>query len=222
MLGVTAAQERGYSGVPGRVFRRYIAPLLLVGMFLAPAVAAPKKAVTPPKPTNEDCLACHSDPTMTKDVGGRAVNISVSPEHFKNSIHSMFVCVDCHADVKSSPHENTPAKLSCAQCHADQQAAYDRSYHAQALKRGDSQAETCVSCHGSPHEALAVSDPNSRVSHANIAATCGSCHSQKYVMEASGHSNQPFLSYEESVHGRAVAAGSDKAAVCTDCHGSHE
>jgi cytochrome b subunit of formate dehydrogenase len=41
-------------------------------------------------------------------------------------------------------------------------------------------------------------------------------------MEASGHSTQPFLSYEESVHGRAVAAGSDKAAVCTDCHGYHE
>src|SRR6201998_1484 len=41
-------------------------------------------------------------------------------------------------------------------------------------------------------------------------------------MEASGHRAQPFLSYEESVHGRAVAAGSDKAAVCTDCHGVHE
>jgi cytochrome b subunit of formate dehydrogenase/nitrate/TMAO reductase-like tetraheme cytochrome c subunit len=41
-------------------------------------------------------------------------------------------------------------------------------------------------------------------------------------MEASGHSAQPFLSYQESVHGKAVASGSDKAAVCTDCHGVHE
>jgi cytochrome b subunit of formate dehydrogenase len=41
-------------------------------------------------------------------------------------------------------------------------------------------------------------------------------------MEASGHSAQQFISYQESVHGRAVAAGSEKAAVCTDCHGSHE
>ena len=32
----------------------------------------------------------------------------------------------------------------------------------------------------------------------------------------------PSYSYEESVHGRAIAAGSEKAAVCTDCHGSHE
>jgi cytochrome b subunit of formate dehydrogenase len=29
-------------------------------------------------------------------------------------------------------------------------------------------------------------------------------------------------SYEQSVHGHAVAAGSEKAAACTDCHGAHE
>src|SRR5678815_2914735 len=34
--------------------------------------------------------------------------------------------------------------------------------------------------------------------------------------------DRPYLSYQQSVHGRAVAAGSEKAAVCTDCHGSHE
>jgi cytochrome c553 len=124
--------------------------------------------------------------------------------------------------VKSSPHEATPAKISCATCHADQQAAYDRSYHAQAIKGGDKQAATCVSCHGSPHELLMASDPKSRVSHQNIPATCGECHGQKYVMEASGHSSQPFTSYLQSVHGKAVAAGSEKAAVCTDCHGAHD
>jgi hypothetical protein len=41
-------------------------------------------------------------------------------------------------------------------------------------------------------------------------------------MESNGQSAQPFLSYQESVHGRAVEKGSVKAAVCTDCHGSHE
>jgi cytochrome b subunit of formate dehydrogenase len=60
------------------------------------------------------------------------------------------------------------------------------------------------------------------VNHANIPATCGACHGQKFVMAASGRSNQPFLSYQDSVHGRMVAAGSEKAAVCTDCHGSHQ
>jgi len=195
----------------------------LVGLVLvASASGAPRKAAAP-KPTSEDCLSCHGDSTMTKEVDGKQVSLYVNPEAFKNSIHGgMFTCVDCHTDIKSSPHENTPAKISCATCHSDQQAAYDRSYHAQAIKAGDKQAATCVSCHGSPHELLMASDPKSRVSHQNIPATCGECHGQKYVMEASGHSAQPFTSYSQSVHGKAVAAGSDKAAVCTDCHGAHD
>jgi cytochrome b subunit of formate dehydrogenase len=195
----------------------------VLSLVLAASVAFAGPRNAPPKPTNEDCLACHGDSTMTNDVNGKPVSLYVNPETFKVSIHGgMFTCVDCHTDVKTSPHETTPAKISCATCHADQQAAYDRSYHARAIKAGDKQAATCVSCHGSPHELLPASDPKSRVSHANIPATCGTCHGQKFVMEASGHSAQPFASYEQSVHGKAVAAGSEKAAVCTDCHGAHE
>ena len=41
-------------------------------------------------------------------------------------------------------------------------------------------------------------------------------------MEKNGLSVQMAASYEQSVHGHAVAAGSEKAAVCTDCHGTHE
>jgi cytochrome b subunit of formate dehydrogenase len=191
-------------------------------VFATSAASAIQKPASP-KPTNEDCLACHGDSTMTKDVNGKQVSLYVNPESFKASIHGgIFTCVDCHSDVKTSPHEATPAKISCATCHGDQQAAYDRSYHAKAIQAGDGQAATCVSCHGSPHELLPASDPKSRVNHANIPATCGTCHGQKFVMEASGHSAQPFSSYAQSVHGKAVAAGSEKAAVCTDCHGSHE
>lgn len=198
------------------------AVLALACIMSAGPVLAGTAAKTKPKPSNAECLACHNDSSLTREEGGKQVSLFVGEDRFKASIHSMFNCVDCHTDVKTSPHETTPAKISCAQCHADEQAAYERSFHAQAHKKGDGQAATCVDCHGSPHELLAASDPNSRVSHANVAETCGTCHGQKFVMQASGHSEQPFVSYEQSVHGRAVAAGSDKAAVCTDCHGSHE
>jgi cytochrome b subunit of formate dehydrogenase len=79
-----------------------------------------------------------------------------------------------------------------------------------------------MDCHGSPHELLPASDPKSRVHHTSIPGTCGACHSQKFVMEDGGQSAQMVASYEQSVHGHAVAAGSEKAAVCTDCHGTHE
>jgi cytochrome b subunit of formate dehydrogenase len=200
---------------PALTFTRLSVALCLV-LFALGAFAAQK-------PTTDDCLACHSDSTLTHEVNGKAVSLSVNPDTFKNSIHgSMFTCVDCHTDLKSSPHEKTPAKVQCSTCHVDEQAAYDRSYHGKAQQNGDASAAKCVDCHGGPHELLPASDPKSRVNHANIPSTCGACHSQKFVMEASGHSAQPFYSYKESVHGLAVAAGSEKAAVCTDCHGTHE
>ncbi|HEV2114634.1 MAG TPA: cytochrome b/b6 domain-containing protein, partial [Terriglobales bacterium] len=174
------------------------------------------------KLSNADCLACHGDNTLSKEENGKQLSLYVDDKKFQGSVHSAFGCTDCHSDVKSVPHEATPAKPVCATCHADQQAAYDSGFHAAALKKGDTRAARCVDCHGSPHEIVPASDPASRVHRTNIPATCGACHGQKFVMEASGHSAQPFASYQESVHGRAVAAGSEKAAVCTDCHGSHD
>src|SRR5512146_108955 len=174
------------------------------------------------KLTNADCLTCHGDNTLSKEENGKQVSLYVDDKKFQASTHSAFGCTDCHSDIKAVPHEGTPAKPSCATCHTDQQAAYDNGFHAAALKQGDARAARCVDCHGSPHEIVPASDAASRVHRTNIPATCGACHGQKFVMEASGHSAQPFVSYEESVHGRAVAAGSEKAAVCTDCHGAHE
>jgi cytochrome b subunit of formate dehydrogenase len=156
-------------------------------------------------------------------VNGKPVSLHVDPQRFKDSIHgSMFACVDCHTDVKSPAHDTPPQHITCATCHADQQAAYERSFHAKAVQGGNSNAATCVDCHGSPHELLPAGDPKSRVNHASIPATCGTCHGQNFVMDGSGLSVQTVASYQQSVHGQAVANGSDQAAVCTDCHGAHE
>jgi len=176
------------------------------------------------KPKDAECLACHADPTLTTtDATGKTVSLTVDADKFKQSIHgSMFSCVDCHKDVKSSPHEKTPAKIACAQCHADAQAAYQHSFHATAKRLDGSPAATCVDCHGDAHAILPAADPKSPVNHANIPATCDSCHGQKFLMESTGGSSQVFVAYQDSVHGRAVRNGSQTAAVCTDCHGSHE
>jgi cytochrome b subunit of formate dehydrogenase len=204
-----------------RIVRNILALGVALTLFLSLSFAAGAKV--PQKPNAEECLACHSDATLSHEVNGKTVSLHVDPEGFKDSIHgSMFTCVDCHTDVKSSAHETPPQKITCATCHADEQAAYERSFHAKAVQGGNSHAATCVDCHGSPHELLPGSDPKSRVHHANIPATCGACHSQKFVMEDGGKGAQMVASYQQSVHGHAVAAGSEKAAVCTDCHGTHE
>jgi formate dehydrogenase gamma subunit len=100
--------------------------------------------------------------------------------------------------------------------------AYNHGLHARAIRNGNDRAATCLDCHGDAHEIRPSTDTASKVNHANIAKTCGVCHGEKFVMENSGLSARPFLSYQESVHGRAVAAGNERAAVCTDCHGSHD
>jgi cytochrome b subunit of formate dehydrogenase len=177
-----------------------------------------------PKPKDEECLACHADPTLTTtSADGKTVSLTVDAEKLKQSIHGgMFSCVDCHKDVKSSPHATTPAKIACAKCHADAQAAYQHSFHATAKKPDGTPAATCVDCHGDAHTILSASDPKSPVNHSNIPATCGTCHGQKFLMQSNGGSSQVFVAYQDSVHGRAVKNGSQSAAVCTDCHGSHQ
>ena len=172
---------------------------------------------------DRDCLACHSDATLTEDVNGKPVSVYVDENKLRHSVHgSIFACVDCHRDVKSLVHDKPPAKVTCAGCHAEAQQAYAHSVHAKAAKTGKGPAATCVDCHGTAHEVVMGDDAKSPVNHANIPVTCGRCHGQKFLMESNGESAQPFYSYQESVHGRAVENGSQKAAVCTDCHGAHE
>jgi cytochrome b subunit of formate dehydrogenase len=205
-----------------RTTRKFLAPGVALTLLLTAGNLVAAGGKQPAKATADDCLACHGDSTLTHDVNGKPVSLYVNPQTFKDSIHgSMFTCVDCHDDIKGPVHETQPQKITCAKCHGDEQTAYERSFHAKAVA-GGMHAATCVDCHGSPHELLPASDPKSRVHHTNIPATCGSCHSQKFVMEDGGQSAQMVASYQQSVHGHAVAAGSEKAAVCTDCHGTHE
>jgi cytochrome b subunit of formate dehydrogenase len=54
------------------------------------------------------------------------------------------------------------------------------------------------------------SDPSSRVWKQTIAETCGACHPSEQAV------------FQESIHGKAVAAGVMSSPSCTDCHGEHE
>jgi cytochrome b subunit of formate dehydrogenase len=175
------------------------------------------------KAKNSDCMACHSNPAMTKDSGGKKVSLYVDENKLMQSIHgSLFTCVDCHKLANDPKDKNKRRRPECSDCHTDEQAAYERGLHSKPTKGGTAPAATCIDCHGAPHEILAADDPKSPVNHSNIPATCGRCHGQKFLMESNGESAQAFVSYQQSVHGLAIEKGSKKAAVCTDCHGTHE
>jgi len=107
--------------------------------------------------------------------------------------------------------------LGGAKFHTDAHTAYDRGFHAQGIQGGH-KAATCIDCHtrnGDMTTILTASDPRSTINRSNIAETCGRCHGDKSVMQGSGISERPFLSYRESVHAKAIAQGNLSAAVCT-------
>jgi formate dehydrogenase gamma subunit len=160
-----------------------------------------------PAAAQEECATCHEAPTH---------------QQLQKSVHSIFSCLDCHAGAAQFPHDSPPPADGCAQCHSDAVAAFARGVHSRAAAKASGPQITCASCHGDVHAALSSHDPASPTSHVHVPATCGQCHSVQFVMESSGLRAQPFFSYQESVHGRAVAAGSEKAAVCSDCHRSHD
>jgi cytochrome b subunit of formate dehydrogenase len=153
------------------------------------------------------CGTCHEKPVS---------QVSKSA----HSILGAEACVSCHGKAHEVQRAQKVVPQQCATCHEESVRGYQLGVHVAVRKAGDGLA--CNACHGSPHRILAAADPKSPVHHSQIPATCATCHGQQFVMGRSGHSTQPFYSYQESVHGRAVAAGSAKAAVCTDCHGVHE
>ncbi|HEX6083473.1 MAG TPA: cytochrome b/b6 domain-containing protein [Thermoanaerobaculia bacterium] len=164
--------------------------------------------------SNDDCLGCHGDATADKPVDAAA---------FAGSVHGSLSCSDCHGEIKDYPHEPKPAAVDCGGCHGDMVEQWKNSRHAKAFMAGNRDAAGCLSCHGrNAHKILPKSDPKSPTAHANVPKTCAGCHAQKLVMERSHLTAQPVFSYQQSVHGKAVAGGNGKAAVCTDCHNAHE
>ena len=167
------------------------------------------------------CQQCHAD--AVKQLAG-----SIHGQAAKNGDPDAPTCTSCHGEAhkilasgdgaSASAKKNGPAM--CAQCHASADflsrhkipiahpvEQYLQGVHGRAVLAGKD-AATCADCHGN-HGILPARDPKSRVSHWNIAGTCGACH------------KEIAKTFRESVHGQAIEAGAKDAPDCTACHGEH-
>jgi cytochrome b subunit of formate dehydrogenase/DnaJ-class molecular chaperone len=164
----------------------------------------------PAKIPKVQCAACHADEVKA----------------YARSVHAILgetECARCHGSVHELTSAETLAPAKCAECHADEVKSLVESIHGQAAKNGDPDAPKCVSCHGAVHEVKAASEADSTIARKNLADTCAKCHSDAGFL--SRHKipiAHPVESYKQSVHGRAVASGNEKAADCSSCHGSHD
>ena len=159
-----------------------------------------------------DCLSCHGNPGMQDSAGH---SISIGSDAFHASVHSALGCSACHADIKSFPHPAHPAEVQCGTCHAEEAAGLAGSVHA------GQGAQSCLNCHGDPHEIVPVKDKRSPVYALNIPHTCGTCHGNAEFVKKH-HLKNVYGEYKDSIHGAALTRdGLLVAANCSSCHGTH-
>ncbi len=159
-----------------------------------------------------DCLDCHGDNTLFKtNSTGKAISLFVDAAKLKLSAHKTNACISCHADLTAKhPDDNRPVALvNCAVCHTRQTESFNASVHGLALKAGHDDAATCRDCHDS-HEMVSGDSPTSPIYYSRQAETCGACHDKE------------ARDWAQSVHGKAVLAGSHDAPTCTGCHDEHK
>jgi len=119
-------------------------------------------------------------------------------------------CLDCHSTLPD-PLGVSPEKFS-------------QDIHAH-------KGLTCVSCHGGDPASDDADQAMSRkagwkgkIDRKQIPQLCGSCHSDPAYMRRYDPTlrTDQLSQYQTSVHGKRLAAGDTKVAVCTDCHSVHD
>jgi hypothetical protein len=136
-----------------------------------------------------------------------AGSILLAPSLYGQAVNS---CLDCHS-AQDGPLQVTPEKFS-------------QDIH--ALK-----GLTCVSCHGGdassydPDQAMnRKTGWKGKVDRKQVPQLCASCHSNPAYMRTYNPSlrTDQLDQYHTSMHGKRLAAGDTKVAVCVDCHSVHD
>ncbi len=146
--------------------------------------------------SNDDCLACHGDRSLSTSKNGANISLFVSKSKLNETPHGQLDCTSCHTglDISKTPHAAKIPPVDCLSCHTD---ARDRhTKHKAMVPSGGStiaQSGECKQCHGSH-----MSKPMSQA--------CVTCHSD--VKDSFAH----------SAHGKALLSGVDGAPSCFGCH----
>ena len=131
----------------------------------------------------------------------------------------------------ASAYGHGQAKNSCLDCHAAlpdflgvTPETFSQDVHFQ-------KGLTCASCHGGDPASDDAEKAMSRkagwkgnIDRTQVPQLCGSCHSDPAYMRQFNPSlrTDQLSQYKTSIHGKRLAAGDTKVAVCTDCHSVHD
>lgn len=176
--------------------------------------------------TNDDCLDCHTDESLTTEKNGETISLFVDMAGFQKTVHVDNGCISCHEDAGDAEDEHPfpLAPVQCENCHDDIGDVYQKSAHGQAaIEKHDDLAPQCKDCH-SKHNILPPSNKKASTYPLNIPFTCGRCHREGSEMTKSHDLNQHNIveNYSMSIHGKGLFVdGLIVTAVCTSCHTAH-
>jgi hypothetical protein len=180
-----------------------------------------------------DCLSCHGDPNLTKNINGVEISLYVSGEDLDDSAHQYVDCTLCHTTNPHSllmPINKVYQAKVCGECHEYEYSQFLQSIHGEQLVAGNPDVPTCADCHsldGNPHSVGRVLQYTSPTYQSNIAHTCGKCHNNPDIMSSYNIVENVYQTYLQSVHGKALQLSSDEVAqvniaTCISCHGTHD
>ena len=210
-----------------------LAVSVLLGVLLLPICGKVYAEPANAKLENSKCLRCHGRENFSRESeNGEIRDLHVDAEAFQHSVHGSRDCVNCHKDITKIPHEKgVDHKVGCVQCHMElwdevqksgdeskypllgtvvkQIESYMGSVHAQPSIEDQSRTNaTCYNCHDA-HYITPIDSHVGAEGRLKIPNICGKCHSEQRDM------------YFTSVHGQQVLIGNANAAVCSDCHTTH-
>ena len=200
--------------------RLRLSPGLLVLLAAAAFLTTPAQAQE-----STDCLACHTERSLTGTRAGKTISVFVNEKTLAGSVHGPLPCVACHADVagKELPHADDLAPVDCGSCHTEVAALHAKSLHGKAIARGDPLAPHCTTCHGS-HDVLPKTNARSPIMPLNVPFLCGKCHQEGTAVtrQRTIHQDNILTNYSESIHGEGLLRrGLIVAPNCASCHTPH-
>jgi len=166
-----------------------------------------------------NCKECHKAP-MDKHIFhpqiAMADGVGGSPD---------VNCKGCHGhhEVKTSQSPSSPINFLnstnyCGKCHTKEKEDHLKSVHYVQLQRNNPNAPTCIYCHSNKLT------PNWKLDMATLKKNqeklCLDCHLRSTIEQS--QFAKSLINYDSSVHGQAIARGNSNAAICTDCHGTHD
>jgi len=194
------------------LFAAWITVVVLWGL---QAVAADK----------ENCLMCHKHRFNGRiDENGKRWNYYVDELAYRQSVHRIVSCRDCHTNITKIPHDPVNRAVDCSnQCHIKPPFAqqnfthqklidlFNTSAHGYGMEDSEAVRDAkphCKFCHLNP---LYTSISEESITSGKMLARCYNCHQDSGVVQAYKH-------ITHRLRRRTSRSSREIVSLCSKCH----